>query len=275
MHPPKLASMYMSCAHTTHHTHVAHAGSGSSSHSCLGSGVCAYFKKVTNSSAPTVPTDARLAIQTPTVFPMFGRTMAPASPWAKVGYYDVWCGNQNLIPGTDTTNTETNITWDACSSRCAARAACNYFLWGSVTYLGVDMVNRCALFVNCDTRTPYEDGNPDVYVTQRVLTILSTLATQAQARSLVVPEALPMDTLCHRHYLPQVFPMKSALVASLGPWDVCGLADGQISGTAQGGGVGPKTQSAYECNIECEKTGVRLFSMFVYPPVCMHVCRSS
>ena len=114
------------------------------------------------SEAPSSP-----PTPTPTAPPTLAPTVHTAAPVAKVGYSDVWCGDQNLIAGTDTTNQETAITWDTCSSRCTANAACNYFLWGVVTYRNVYPVNRCALFVRCDTRTAYEDGNPDVYVTQR------------------------------------------------------------------------------------------------------------
>jgi hypothetical protein len=87
------------------------------------------------------------------------RASAPLTPVAKVAYSDVWCGDQNLIAGTDTTNRDTAITWDTCSSRCTANAACNYFFWGVVTYKNVYPVNRCALFVTCDTRSTYVDGD--------------------------------------------------------------------------------------------------------------------
>ena len=148
------------------HTHRTHTYTYTRLHL---SGICAYFQKAINNSAPTLaPTNTRVPIQTPSVPPLFAPTVATASPGANAGYYDVWCGDQNLIAETDTTNTERNVTWGACSNRCTANAACNYFLWGVVTYLGVYPVNRCALFVNCDTRTAYLDGDPYVYVTERV-----------------------------------------------------------------------------------------------------------
>ena len=223
------------------------------------SGICAYFQKAINNSAPTLaPTNTRVPIQTPSVPPLFAPTVATASPGANARYYDVWCGDQNLI--ADTTNTERNVTWGACSNRCTANAACNYFLWGVVTHQGVYPVNRCALFINCDTRTAYLDGDPYVYVTERVAErtpspiVPSSIATQAQARSRIMSRAFAMDASCScTGCLLQVLPMQAALVASLGQWDVCELADGQISGTARGGAVGPKQQSAYQCSIECRK----------------------
>jgi hypothetical protein len=104
-----------------------------------------------------------------------------ASPVATIGYSGVWCGDQNLIAGTDTRNQETAITWDTCSSRCTANAACNYFLWGVVMW-GANVypvINRCALFVSCDTRTAYADGDPDVYVTQRTPSPTTQAPTQS------------------------------------------------------------------------------------------------
>jgi len=98
--------------------------------------------------------------------PTLAPTPATASPVATIAYTGVWCGDSNLIAGADTKNTEKTITWDTCSSRCAANANCNYFLWGTVTYLNYP-VTRCALFVKCDMRIAYKDGNPNVYVTQR------------------------------------------------------------------------------------------------------------
>ena len=54
-----------------------------------------------------------------------------ASPAAQLVYNDSWCGDENLIPGTSTTNTEPTISWGTCSSRCAAKGFdCAYFVWG-------------------------------------------------------------------------------------------------------------------------------------------------
>jgi hypothetical protein len=87
---------------------------------------------------------------------------ATASPVGAIAYTGAWCGDANLIAGTDTTNTETSITWDACSARCTANAACNFFVWGAVTLNGVYPVNRCALFTSCTPAT-YIDGDPNAY----------------------------------------------------------------------------------------------------------------
>ena len=108
-------------------------------------------------ASPTLdPTDAPSAVP----------TLPTAPPVAALAYADVWCGDANLVAGTDTTNREKAITWDTCSSRCTTNANCNYFFWGSVTW-HKQQVNRCALFVKCDARTQYQDGNPNIYATQR------------------------------------------------------------------------------------------------------------
>ena len=87
-----------------------------------------------------------------------------ASPAAQLVYIDVWCGDENLIPGTDTTNTEPTISWGTCSSRCAAKGFdCAYFVWGVVTWARVPNVNRCALFTGCKLTGSYADGDPQVF----------------------------------------------------------------------------------------------------------------
>jgi len=52
----------------------------------------------------------------------------------------------------------------------------------------------------------------------------------------------------------QVFQAKASVVATLGQWDVCQLADGQINGPGHGGVMGPSMQSGYDCSIECVKS---------------------
>jgi hypothetical protein len=87
-----------------------------------------------------------------------------ASPAAQLVYNDSWCGDENLIPGTDTTNTEPIISWATCSSRCAAKGFdCAYFVWGVVTWARVPNVNRCALFTDCKLTGSYADGDPQVF----------------------------------------------------------------------------------------------------------------
>jgi hypothetical protein len=94
-----------------------------------------------------------------------------ASPAAQLVYNDSWCGDENLIPGTDTTNTEPTISWATCSSRCAAKGFdCAYFVWGVVTWARVPNVNRCALFTDCKLTGSYADGDPQVFRRPTTLT---------------------------------------------------------------------------------------------------------
>jgi hypothetical protein len=83
-----------------------------------------------------------------------------ASPMGAIADIDTWRGDANA--GTDTTNTETTIAWDMCSTRFTANTAFNLFVWGAVTYNNVYSINRCALFTSC-TLTTYTDVDPNAY----------------------------------------------------------------------------------------------------------------
>jgi hypothetical protein len=46
---------------------------------------------------------------------------------------------------------------------------------------------------------------------------------------------------------------KDALVRTLGQWDVCELADGQINGPGHGGKMTASKQAGFNCSIACVK----------------------
>ena len=72
----------------------------------------------------------------------------------------VWCGDSNR--SFDTYNTQSTITLAGCASLSTSYVNCGLFFWGIVTYQGTANINRCALFTETCTATPYTATNTAV-----------------------------------------------------------------------------------------------------------------
>ena len=71
----------------------------------------------------------------------------------------------------DTEGSEPDVTIEDCKQKCLEEANCKFMFFGNEVFCAkyfdaetcVLMVNRCALFETCDSRTAYAGNDPTVF----------------------------------------------------------------------------------------------------------------
>lgn len=92
-------------------------------------------------------------------------------------YNDSWCGDGAVLQDNYPDNTTAYQTQGSCEALCDSNPSCAFFVFGYDTAGW----NRCATFRNCDSRSVYDNGDPNVYA--KIVCLLHTDCSRGQVCS--------------------------------------------------------------------------------------------